>query len=514
MYVVPYTSQMDTSMLDHSIILAPANMSSDLGKRINCHSGDDKVAKQRLFEKGREELFVSYTPENQGGQKFCNFTLWELVPHITNSYKGCRSIFILVGLAAEGRVSEICGTLDLDTKDTVEGMRKTVTAPITTPDLAAGMNVKLTELENRYAAKTLHLPEGTGRGASPTRYVQEQMSCGAAIDRICKWSVRQLFFGDTAGKELAELIILRERFKDIPAPTVLTKNCCRQNTRQHTEARGMTVNGSLERGKPPSDAARKIMKMVESTLAASLTVGGLPTTGIVDTGATRSIIRKDIIGFIPYILSSEARCNTIRMADGLSQRSKRSITVKVNVGDVSFALELLVVGRSIDHLTLGMYFLAKTGADMTIAGYPVKLGHQSGAHTTTAAAKKRACCLGRAGCYHLVTSSGFRRWRVGSGWPLVVGHWSLSAFWYLWLSAVTRPDRWPGSGGDNDDDTGANHTGDDAVCVVNAKIVSERNYTNERIVINPLNILLLMKAVYEDCFVVVVAVAVAQTATK
>uniref|UniRef100_A0A1A9Z2E9 Peptidase A2 domain-containing protein n=1 Tax=Glossina pallidipes TaxID=7398 RepID=A0A1A9Z2E9_GLOPL len=130
------------------------------------------------------------------------------------------------------------------------------------------------------------------------------------------------------------------------------------------------------------------MKMVKSTLVASLTVGGLPTIGIVDTGATRSIIRKDIIGFIPYILISEASCNTIRMVDGSSQRRKRSITVKINVGDVSFILELLVVGRSVDHLTLGMDFLAKAGADMTIAGYPVKLGHQSGAHTTTAAAKK------------------------------------------------------------------------------------------------------------------------------
>uniref|UniRef100_A0A1A9ZAG2 Uncharacterized protein n=1 Tax=Glossina pallidipes TaxID=7398 RepID=A0A1A9ZAG2_GLOPL len=55
----------------------------------------------------------------------------------------------------------------------------------------------------------------------------------------------------------------------------------------------------------------------------------------------------------------------------------------------------------------------------------------------------QACCLSRVGCYHLVTSSAFRRWRVGS---LAVGCWSLvpSAFWYVWLSDVTRPDSWLG----------------------------------------------------------------------
>uniref|UniRef100_A0A1B0AHD2 Uncharacterized protein n=1 Tax=Glossina pallidipes TaxID=7398 RepID=A0A1B0AHD2_GLOPL len=49
-------------------------------------------------------------------------------------------------------LSEICGTLDLDTKGTVEEMRKAVAALITNPDLAADMKMKLTELETRYAA--------------------------------------------------------------------------------------------------------------------------------------------------------------------------------------------------------------------------------------------------------------------------------------------------------------------------------------------------------------------------
>uniref|UniRef100_A0A1A9ZBE6 CCHC-type domain-containing protein n=1 Tax=Glossina pallidipes TaxID=7398 RepID=A0A1A9ZBE6_GLOPL len=42
------------------------------------------------------------------------------------------------------------------------------------------------------------------------------------LERICRNSRReyQLFFGDTAGKELTELIALRERFEDMPAPKV------------------------------------------------------------------------------------------------------------------------------------------------------------------------------------------------------------------------------------------------------------------------------------------------------
>uniref|UniRef100_A0A1B0B416 Uncharacterized protein n=1 Tax=Glossina palpalis gambiensis TaxID=67801 RepID=A0A1B0B416_9MUSC len=131
-------------------------------------------------------------------------------------------------------LSEICGSLDLDTKGTVEEMRKATTAFITTPDLTTEMKAKLTEREVKYAPRMLQLPEGTVRGASPKRQAQEHISCGAAMDRICKWSVRydgesgalefiagveelcELFFGDTSSKDLNEIIALGERFEDIP----------------------------------------------------------------------------------------------------------------------------------------------------------------------------------------------------------------------------------------------------------------------------------------------------------
>uniref|UniRef100_A0A1B0C5G6 Retrotransposon gag domain-containing protein n=1 Tax=Glossina palpalis gambiensis TaxID=67801 RepID=A0A1B0C5G6_9MUSC len=87
-------------------------------------------------------------------------------------------------------LSEICGSLDLATKGTVEDMRKAVAALIATPDLSTEMKAKLTEMEAKYAAKMLQLPECTMRGASPKCQAPEHISCGAAMDRICKWSVR------------------------------------------------------------------------------------------------------------------------------------------------------------------------------------------------------------------------------------------------------------------------------------------------------------------------------------
>uniref|UniRef100_A0A1B0C6E1 Uncharacterized protein n=1 Tax=Glossina palpalis gambiensis TaxID=67801 RepID=A0A1B0C6E1_9MUSC len=243
------------------------------------------------------------------------------------------------------KLSEICGSLDLDTKGTVEDMRKAVTVLIATPDLSTEMNAKLTEMEAKYAPRMLQLPENTVRGASPKRQAQKHISCGAAMHRICKWSTSsresswsfcmvkqqfgtviteeyeqggrssgrldgiarnsrreyQLFFVDTSSKNLNEIIALGERFENIPAPTVA-----------------------------------------------------------------------------PLLRVT---------SDGASQDSNRSITVEAKIGDMSFNLVLLVVRRSVDHLTLGMDFLAKTGAVLTVAGNSLKLGSKNSTPTAPAAAR-------------------------------------------------------------------------------------------------------------------------------
>ncbi|XP_037898385.1 uncharacterized protein LOC119643109, partial [Glossina fuscipes] len=323
-------------------------------------------------------------------------------------------------------------------------------------------------METKYAARMLQLPEGTMRGASPKRQVQEHISCGAAMDRICKWSVRydgeggalefiarveelcevydlptdimpriimELLHGKAAiCKDLSEMIALGERFEDIPAPAtappmrettgirqqsggnapfmsstnnagrnvchrcalpghlardcrnprvlfcwdcgrqgVLTKNCCRQYAEQHPQARGMTAKESPGLEKPPIAATSKVLGMRGSTLVASLSVGGLPTTSVIDTGATRSIIREDAAECIPWITRSDTQSHSIRMADGTTQSSLRTITVEIRLGVNAATLELLVVKRGVDHLTLGIDFLAEIGTAMTIGDEVVKL---------------------------------------------------------------------------------------------------------------------------------------------
>uniref|UniRef100_A0A1B0C3L4 FAS1 domain-containing protein n=1 Tax=Glossina palpalis gambiensis TaxID=67801 RepID=A0A1B0C3L4_9MUSC len=81
-------------------------------------------------------------------------------------------------------LSDICGSLDLDTKGTVEEVRKAMTALIATPELTTELKAKLTELEAKYAPRMLQLPEGTVQGASPKCQAQEHISCGAAMDSI------------------------------------------------------------------------------------------------------------------------------------------------------------------------------------------------------------------------------------------------------------------------------------------------------------------------------------------
>lgn len=78
------------------------------------------------------------------------------------------------------------------------------------------------------------------------------------------------------------------------------------------------------------------------------------------------------------------------MADGSLQESKLIINVEVYVGDLSFNLELLVIGRSANHLTAWMDFLPNPDSELILAGYSVKLGNHNITHTMAAANKARS----------------------------------------------------------------------------------------------------------------------------
>uniref|UniRef100_A0A1A9VP66 Uncharacterized protein n=1 Tax=Glossina austeni TaxID=7395 RepID=A0A1A9VP66_GLOAU len=65
------------------------------------------------------------------------------------------------------------------------------------------------------------------------------------------------------------------------------------------------------------------------------------------------------------------------MIDGTLRDHKQMITVEVYIGDVSFNLELLVLGQSADHLTLGIGFLAKAGTAITMGNTTVNITKHS-----------------------------------------------------------------------------------------------------------------------------------------
>uniref|UniRef100_A0A1B0BXI9 Retrotransposon gag domain-containing protein n=1 Tax=Glossina palpalis gambiensis TaxID=67801 RepID=A0A1B0BXI9_9MUSC len=458
-----------------------------------------------------------------------------------------RRIPRVISLRKE-ELSEICGSLDLDTKGTVEEIRKAMTALIATPDLSTELKAKLTELEAKYASRMLQLPEGTrGHGESgalefiarveelcevydlptdimpriimellhgkaaiwyrnnrrvwsgwpefkqeflkfflPTRYLDHQvrqtfqmagekfrdyalrlqdlmrhLNCTAQqrLDRIAHNSRReyQLFFGDTSSKDLSEMIALGERFEDIPAPAtaplmrttagirqqpggnapfmsntgnassnvcrrcdhpgytardcrnpcvlfcwdcgrqgVLTWNCCRQYTEQHPQARGMTAKESPGLEKPPTAAASKVLVMRGSSLVASLSVGELPTTGLIEREKHHPRRRRRI----PRVIRSDTKSHSIRMADGTAQNSPRTITVEISLGVKTATLELLVVKRGVDHLTLGIDFLAEIGTVVTIAGEIVKLSRQ----TDTPPAREKTQTIGTSMAPHPVNA--------------------------------------------------------------------------------------------------------------
>uniref|UniRef100_A0A1B0AL45 CCHC-type domain-containing protein n=1 Tax=Glossina palpalis gambiensis TaxID=67801 RepID=A0A1B0AL45_9MUSC len=124
------------------------------------------------------------------------------------------------------------------------------------------------------------------------------MNTGSASRNVCRRCAQP---GHLARECLNQRVLF---FWDCGRPGVLTKDCCRQTTVQHIQARGMTVYESIEQRKPPPDELPKTMEITGITVVASLTIGGPAATGVMDTGATRSIVLEDFIGFIPHITNS------------------------------------------------------------------------------------------------------------------------------------------------------------------------------------------------------------------
>uniref|UniRef100_A0A1A9UDS0 Uncharacterized protein n=1 Tax=Glossina austeni TaxID=7395 RepID=A0A1A9UDS0_GLOAU len=99
---------------------------------------------------------------------------------------------------------------------------------------------------------------------------------------IVPWIIMELFSGKAAIWPFCECNNQKVPFCwDYGRPVVLTKDCCPQNTRGQTQARGMGVKKAQREWL--SRAPKTIISTTGNTLVASLIVGVLTTTGVVDT---------------------------------------------------------------------------------------------------------------------------------------------------------------------------------------------------------------------------------------
>uniref|UniRef100_A0A1A9WGD7 CCHC-type domain-containing protein n=1 Tax=Glossina brevipalpis TaxID=37001 RepID=A0A1A9WGD7_9MUSC len=108
---------------------------------------------------------------------------------------------------------------------------------------------------------------------------------------------------------------------DCGRQNIRTKDCCRRELT--IQARGMSAaHGSessdddemMERPKPAA------VLLECKNLVATVNVGGLQLTGMIDTGATKSIIKSHLTNFIPYILSTQQIITRVRMAVHTNQQ--------------------------------------------------------------------------------------------------------------------------------------------------------------------------------------------------
>ncbi|KAL9875278.1 uncharacterized protein ACN427_013472 [Glossina fuscipes fuscipes] len=289
-------------------------------------------------------------------------------------------------------LSEICGSLDLDTKGTVEEMRKAMTALIATPDLPTEQKAKLTELEAQYTPRMLQLPEGTVRGASPKRQAQERISCGAAMDRICKWSVR--YDGESCALEFIARVEELCEVYDLPIdimPRIIMellngKAAIWYRNNRRAWAGWQEFRQEFLKFFLPTRYLERLDDQVRQTFQLAgekfrdyaLRLQDLMRHLDYTTQQKLDrIARNSQREYQLFFGDTSSKDLNELIAHGASQDSKRSITVEAKIGDMSFNVELLVVRRSVDHLTLGIDFLAKTGAVFIVAGHSVKLGSKN-----------------------------------------------------------------------------------------------------------------------------------------
>uniref|UniRef100_A0A1B0GAU6 Peptidase A2 domain-containing protein n=1 Tax=Glossina morsitans morsitans TaxID=37546 RepID=A0A1B0GAU6_GLOMM len=165
------------------------------------------------------------------------------------------------------------------------------------------------------------------------------MSSSSAMDRMRNWPVK--YDGD------ANTLEFIERIEEI----------CE------------TYERTLERPESPE------LRVEKSSVVANVTIGGILIKGVIDTGATRTIIKSSLQDVIPFVSEAPNISTTIRMADGTLRYSHRELVTTVRVGETHFQLPLIVLDDVVDNLTLGMDFLIKAQATLAIGESVIQFGN-------------------------------------------------------------------------------------------------------------------------------------------
>uniref|UniRef100_A0A1A9UYT9 CCHC-type domain-containing protein n=1 Tax=Glossina austeni TaxID=7395 RepID=A0A1A9UYT9_GLOAU len=156
---------------------------------------------------------------------------------------------------------------------------------------------------------------------------------------------------------------------------ILTKDCCRVNGQIRPQFRGMDIEESPDTyERTPERPESPELRIERSSVIANVTVDGLLIKGVIDTEATRTIIKSNLQDVIPFVSEAPIISTKIRKADGTLRFSHRELVATVRVGETHFQLPLLVLDDVVGDLTLGMDFLIKAQATLVIGERAIQFG--------------------------------------------------------------------------------------------------------------------------------------------
>uniref|UniRef100_A0A1A9VHV6 Peptidase A2 domain-containing protein n=1 Tax=Glossina austeni TaxID=7395 RepID=A0A1A9VHV6_GLOAU len=249
-----------------------------------------------------------------------------------------------------------CAALGLEAVNTVEEMRKALGALACSTNPSKEPIDRLGELESKYTPRTTLTVDETGSLATSHRRATSECAQEGQYAQYCQ-NPRILFCWECGRR------------------SVLTKDFCRVNGQVRPQFRGMDIEDNPDTyERTPERPKSPELRIEKSSVIANVAVGGLLIKGVIDTGATRTIIKSNLQDVIPFVSETPNISTTIRMADGTLRFSHRELVTTVRVAETHFQLPLIVLDDVVDDLILGMDFLIKAQATLVIGERVIQFG--------------------------------------------------------------------------------------------------------------------------------------------